>query len=134
VDPEEIYDVDADVFAPCALGGILNDETIPRLRVKIVAGGANNQLLEERHGTVLDDRGILYAPDFVANAGGVINVYGELQGWDERRALEKADDIYDTVLTVFEIARSERIPPHEAADRLAERRLERAKQERRAKV
>jgi leucine dehydrogenase len=134
VGPEEIYDVDADVFAPCALGGILNDETIPRLRVEIVAGGANNQLLEERHGTVLDDRGILYAPDFVANAGGVINVYGELQGWDQRRALEKADDIYDTVLSVFEIARSERIPPHEAADRLAERRLEGAKKERRAKA
>lgn len=134
VDPESIYDVEADVFAPCALGGILNDDTIPRLRVEIVAGGANNQLLEERHSDLLGDRGILYAPDFVANAGGVINVYGELQGWDQRRALEKADDIYDTVLAIFEIARADRIPPNQAAERLAERRLETAKRQKQAKA
>src|SRR5690606_41122551 len=84
---------------------------------------ANNQLLEERHGDALEERGIVYAPDYVANAGGVINVYGELAGWDAARALRKADDIYETTLGVFEIARSERIPTYEAADRLAERRL-----------
>jgi leucine dehydrogenase len=123
VKPDEIYGVDADIFSPCALGGIINDKTLPRLKVEIVAGATNNQLLEERHGDELEERGILYTPDYVANAGGVINVYGELAGWDAARALRKADDIYDTVLGVFEISRAEGIPTYEAADRLAERRL-----------
>jgi leucine dehydrogenase len=126
-EPDAIYDVEADIFAPCALGGILNDQTIPRLRVEIVAGGANNQLLEERHGDALHARQILYAPDYVANAGGVINVFGELEGWDQERALAKADDIYATILSVFEIAKAESVLPHEAADRLAERRLRAAR-------
>jgi leucine dehydrogenase len=123
VKPDEIYGVEADIFSPCALGGIINDKTIPQLKVEIVSGAANNQLLEERHGDDLDERGILYAPDYVANAGGVINVYSELANWDAARALRKADDIYDTTLGVFEISRSEGIPTYEAADRLAERRL-----------
>jgi leucine dehydrogenase len=126
VAPDEIYAVKADIFAPCALGGIINDETLPQLKVEIVAGGANNQLLEERHGDKLEQQGILYTPDYVANAGGVINVYGEVAGWDAQRALKKADEIYDTVLGVFEIAKAENIPSYEAADRLAERRLESA--------
>jgi leucine dehydrogenase len=120
---DAIYSVDADIFSPCALGGIINDETIPVLRVEVVAGGANNQLLEERHGDALEARGILYAPDYVANAGGVINVYGEVEGWDAQRALDKADDIYDTVLRVFELAEAYKIPTYEAADRVAEQRL-----------
>jgi leucine dehydrogenase len=124
VGADQIYGVQADIFAPCALGGVLNDETIPQLRVEIVAGGANNQLLEERHGDELERRGILYAPDFVANAGGVINVYSEIAGWSSQRALRKADEIYDTTLGVFEIAREQKIPTHLAADRLAERRLQ----------
>jgi leucine dehydrogenase len=123
VEPEQIYGVQADIFAPCALGGILNDDTIPQLRAPIVAGAANNQLLEERHGDELDRRGILYAPDFVANAGGVINVYSEIAGWSAQRALRKADEIYETTVGVFEIAREQGIPTYEAADRLAERRL-----------
>jgi leucine dehydrogenase len=124
VEPDAIYDVRADIFAPCALGGIINDETLPRLEVEIIAGGANNQLLdEERHGEALEKRGILYAPDFVANAGGVINVYGEIAGWTPQRALRKADEIYDTTLSVFEIAKEQGIPTYLAADRLAERRL-----------
>jgi leucine dehydrogenase len=123
VEPGEIYGVRADIFAPCALGAILNDATIPQLKVEIVAGAANNQLLEERHGDMLEERGILYAPDYVANAGGVINVYSELAGWDAQRALRKADEIYNTVLGVFEIAKETGIPTYEAADRLAERRL-----------
>ncbi len=123
VEGDAIYSVDADIFSPCALGGILNDETIPMLRVEVVAGGANNQLLEERHGEALEEKGILYAPDYVANAGGVINVYGEVAGWDAQRALDKADDIYDTVLRVFEIAEADEIPTYEAADRVAEQRL-----------
>jgi leucine dehydrogenase len=123
VEGDAIYSVAADIFSPCALGGIINDETIPLLKVEIVAGGANNQLLEERHGDALEKRGILYAPDYVANAGGVINVYGEVEGWDSQRALDKADDIYDTVLRVFEIAEAYKIPTYEAADRVAEQRL-----------
>jgi len=126
VPPDAIYGVQADIFAPCALGGIINDETIPQLKFEIVSGGANNQLLEERHGDVLEQKGILYTPDYVANAGGVINVYGEVAGWGPERALKKADEIYDTVLGVFEIAKAEKIPSYEAADRLAERRLESA--------
>ena len=123
VGEDAIYSVAADIFSPCALGGIINDETIPLLKVQVVAGGANNQLLEERHGHALEARGILYAPDYVANAGGVINVYGEVEGWDAQRALDKADDIYDTILRVFEIAESYKIPTYEAADRVAEQRL-----------
>src|SRR3954452_23634834 len=123
VEGDAIFSADADIFSPCALGGIINDTTIPKLKVQIVAGGANNQLLEERHGDELQRRGILYAPDYVANAGGVINVYREVAGWDAQRALDKADDIYDTVLKVFDIAEAKHIPTYEAADRLAEPRL-----------
>ena len=123
VQPDEIYGQRADIFAPCALGAVINDETIPQLKVEIVAGAANNQLLEERHGDELERREILYAPDFVANAGGVINVYSELAGWDTERARRKAGEIYDTILGVFEIAKTDGIPTYVAADRLAERRL-----------
>jgi leucine dehydrogenase len=123
VTTEEIYCQPADVFAPCALGAAINDKTLPQLRVEIVAGGANNQLLEPRHGEELEEKGILYAPDYVANAGGVINVYSELAGWDRQRSLRKADEIYNTVLGVFEIAKQDGIPTYQAADRLAERRL-----------
>jgi leucine dehydrogenase len=123
VGSEEIYGVKADVFAPCALGAIINDKTIPQLKVEIVAGAANNQLLEERHGVELDRRNIMYAPDYVANAGGVINVYSELAGWTSARSFRKADEIYDTIRKVFEIARTEKIPTYLAADRLAEQRI-----------
>ncbi len=119
----EIYGVKADIFAPCALGGIINDDTIPQLKVEIVSGAANNQLLEDRHGDMLAERGILYAPDYVANAGGVINVYSELTGWSRERALRKADEIYETVLSVFELAKSTGIPTYKAADRVAEQRI-----------
>jgi len=124
VDPAAIYAQKGDIFAPCALGGIICDETLPQLQVEIVAGGANNQLLEQRHGDDLEARGILYAPDYVANAGGVINVYGEVAGWTRDRALRKADEIFETTLGVFEIAREQGIPTYVAADRLAQRRLE----------
>lgn len=123
VQGDEIYSAKADIFAPCALGGIINDDTLPMLKVEVISGGANNQLLEERHGQKLEEMGMQYAPDYVANAGGVINVFGEVAGWDAGRALRKADEIYDTILSVFEIARTEGIPSYEAADRLAERRL-----------
>ena len=123
VAPDEIYGVQADIFAPCALGGIINDATIPQLTCEIVAGAANNVLLEERHGVVLEERGILYAPDYVANAGGVINVYSELAGWSSARAFRKADEIYDTILKVFAIAKHDNVPTFVAADRLAEQRI-----------
>ncbi|MEO5798151.1 MAG: Glu/Leu/Phe/Val dehydrogenase [Gemmatimonadales bacterium] len=123
VAPEAIYDQKADIFAPCALGGIINDDTLPRLKVEIIAGGANNQLGEERHGVELEKKGMLYAPDYVINGGGVINVYGELQGWTMERAKRKAQEIYDTMLRVFAIADREKVPTYEAADRLAEERI-----------
>ena len=123
VEGDEIFSAQADIFAPCALGGIINDTTIPKLRVEIVAGAANNQLLEPRHGDMLEERDILYAPDYVANAGGVINVYSELANWDSKRSFRKADEIYDTILGVYEIAKADGVPTYQAADRLAERRL-----------
>jgi len=123
VQPGEIYSALADVFAPCALGGVINDETIPQLKVKIVAGSANNQLLEERHGTMLRERIILYAPDYVANVGGVLNGCTELLGWNPDQALRKIDEIYDTVLRIFESAEAQGIPTNKAADQLAEDRL-----------
>lgn len=123
VEPEEIYGVRADIYAPCALGGVINDRTIPQLKVEIVAGAANNQLLEARHGDALEARDILYAPDYVANAGGIINGCIELLGWPQSRALDKVDDIYNTVLHIFQSARAANVPTYKAADRIAESRL-----------
>ena len=127
VAPDAIYDQPGDVYAPCALGASLNDDTLPRLKVEIIAGGANNQLAEERHGAEVERRGMLYAPDYVINAGGLCNVYGELKGWTADRAKAKAEEIYDALLKVFSIAERDRIPSFEAADRLAEERIAAAK-------
>ena len=124
VTPDSIYDVEAEVFAPCALGAVVNDETIPRFKFQIIAGSANNQLAEERHGDELARRGLVYAPDYVVNAGGLINVYGELNDWSAERAKRKAGEIYDTLTKIFELAKEQGIPTNEAADRLAERRIE----------
>lgn len=124
VAPDKIYGVQAQIFAPCALGAAVNDETIPQFKFEIIAGSANNQLAEERHGDDLARRGILYAPDYVINAGGLINVYGELNGWSADRAKRKAGEIYDTLGQLFELAREQGIATHVAADRLAERRIE----------
>ncbi len=123
VGTDEIYEVAADIFAPCALGAVINDATIARLRVAIVAGAANNQLAEDRHGDLLEARHITYAPDYVINGGGLINVNAELHGWAPERARSKAGEIYDTILRVFEIAGEEGIPSYRAADRLAEQRI-----------
>ena len=120
---DDIYDQAADIYAPCALGATVNDETLPRLTVQIIAGGANNQLAEDRHGDELEKRGILYAPDYVINGGGVINVYGELHRWPVERAKKKAGEIYDTLLRIFDIAKRERMPTYRAADRLAMQRV-----------
>ena len=123
VAPDEIFDVEADVFAPCALGGVINDQTLARLKVGVVAGSANNQLGEERHGDALEELGITYAPDYVANAGGIINGCRELLGWDQARAMSRVRAIYDTTLAVLAQARATRTPAHRVADRLAEARL-----------
>ncbi len=123
VEPAEIYGFQADIFAPCALGGIINGETIRRLKVEIVAGAANNQLLALEHGDMLEQRNILYVPDYVANAGGVINGCIELLGWERSYSINKVHGIYDTVLSILEIAKADGIATYKAADRLAERRL-----------
>ncbi|MEJ2237498.1 MAG: hypothetical protein P8X82_04310 [Gemmatimonadales bacterium] len=101
----------------------MNDDTLKVLKVDIVAGAANNQLAEERHGDILDERGVVYAPDYVINGGGLINVNAEIEGWSLERAHHKASEIYDTVFNVLEIARDEGVPSYRAADRLAERRI-----------
>jgi len=127
VAPEDIFSVDADIFAPCALGGILTDQTIPQLRVQLVVGAANNQLAEARHGDLLEQRGILYAPDYAANAGGVINgCCIEMLGWEPARTMDKIDAIYSTLMAIFDVAAGDRIPTYQAADRLAEERLAQA--------
>ncbi len=125
VAPEEILEVDCDIVAPCALGAILNPDTIDKLRCAIIAGGANNQLLDEdRDGQALYERGILYAPDFVINAGGLINVYNELGGgYNRERALRMTRGIYLNLMRVFQISKEEGIPTSVAADRLAEERI-----------
>ena len=121
---DDIYAVDADIFAPCALGAVVNDDTIDLLQVDIVAGAANNQLARGPiHGPALHERGILYAPDYVINAGGLINVYGELNDWTADRSKWKAGEIYGTLLRIFELARTDGIPPHVAANKVAEARI-----------
>lgn len=124
VTPETIYEVDCDIFCPCAVGGILNDYTIPRLKCKLVAGCANNQLEdEERHSKMLHERGILYAPDYIINAGGVIQAIDELQGYNPDRVKMKTERIYHRLLYIFERAKKEGILPLEAANRYAESRI-----------
>ncbi len=125
VAPDAIYDQACDVYCPCALGATLNDDTIPRLQVKVVVGSANNQLKEPRHGKMLQERGVVYAPDFVANGGGVINVADEMHpgGYHRDRAFSRVARIYDRMLDIFRIAREQGIAPHEAADHLAEERI-----------
>ncbi len=120
VRPEMIYGAPADIFAPCALGAILDDETIPQLQVEIVAGAANNQLREARHGAALQKRGILYVSDYLANAGGVINGCIEMLDWEPAQAMKRVNSIYDTALAVFALAQQQGIATSEAADRLAE--------------
>jgi glutamate dehydrogenase/leucine dehydrogenase len=123
VAPDAVFDTPCDIFSPNALGGVLNDETIPRLRCAVVCGGANNQLAEERHARALAARGILYAPDFIVNCGGVINVADELMGYNAERARARADAVYETTRRVFARAREAGITPEEAANQLAEERI-----------
>ncbi len=124
VNNDKIYELDVDIFAPCAMGGIINDETIPKLKCAIIAGAANNQLeKEKKHGKDLLDLGILYAPDYVINAGGLINVYNELQGYNRERALTQAEDIYQILTEVLNFAEREGVPTPIASNRYAEERI-----------
>jgi leucine dehydrogenase len=123
----DLYGMKADIFAPCALGAVINDGTVHTLDVDIVAGAANNQLAEDVHGDILHDRDVIYAPDYVINSGGLINVNAEVAGWSLERSRQKASEIYDAILGVLEISRDEGIPTYRAADRLAERRIAEAK-------
>jgi leucine dehydrogenase len=123
VAPKDIFGVQCDIFAPCALGAIINDETIPLLKCKVIAGSANNQLREERHGDILHEMGIVYAPDYVINSGGVINVADELNGYNAERATKKIENIYNIIATIIEISKTDGIPTYKAADRMAEQRI-----------
>ena len=134
VDADDIYGLDAHVFAPCALGAVINDDTLKELKVDIVAGAANNQLAESRHGQAIHDQGLLYAPDYVINAGGLCNVYGELQGWTPEQSTKKAGAIYDTLLRIFNRAQGENVPTSKAADRVARQRIVEARELRRGHV
>ncbi len=125
VDDAHHLDVECDIYAPCARGAGINPDTIPRLHCKVIAGCANNQLLEFEHAEILREQGILYAPDYVINAGGIINVSIELLegGYEEAAAMKKIENIYVNLKRVFEIAREEGVPTNVAALRLAEQRL-----------
>lgn len=119
---EEIYGVEADIYVPCALGATINDETLPQFKVKVIAGCANNQLEKPRHGSALKEAGILYAPDYAINAGGIINIFFEQdsEGYSSDKATAKVHEIYDTLLEIFKRADSENKPTHEIADIMAQ--------------
>jgi leucine dehydrogenase len=124
IDPGKIYETAMDIYAPCALGGTLNDVTIDKLKCAIVAGAANNQLkVEETHGRKLIEKGIVYAPDFLINSGGLINVYGELMGYNKETALKKAEFIYAVTLEIFKYAAENKMTNGEAAIHYAQRRI-----------
>ncbi|MBW1730272.1 MAG: Glu/Leu/Phe/Val dehydrogenase [Deltaproteobacteria bacterium] len=136
ISPENIYDVDCDIFCPCALGGILNDNTLDRLKCKIVCGAANNQLKEERHGELIEEKGMVYAPDYIANAGGTIFDTDRLESGNvnNERGKEKVSRIYENMEKVFEIADRDNIPTYLAADRVAEERIRQVAQVKRYRV
>lgn len=126
VAPDQVYTLEADIYAPCALGAVVNDATVDRLKYRLIAGSANNVLSEDRHGDILHQRGVMYVPDYVINAGGLINVAEELNGYQQQRVTEKVARIYDHVRQVLFVAEKENIPPYRAADRLAKERVGRA--------
>lgn len=125
VEPDAIYDVDMDIYAPCALGATVNDDTLSRLKCSIIAGAANNQLAKEDvHGKAVMEQGILYVPDFMINAGGLMNCYVELTGYKKDLAMGRAEDIYDTTLSILDRSVRENIPTYQIANRMAEERIE----------
>jgi leucine dehydrogenase len=126
VETDGIYSVTADIFAPCAFGGVINEKTISQLKAEIVVGSANNQLLGDADGDLLAQLEILYAPDCVANSGGMINGCRELLGWDVDVAKERVDDIYNRMLSILDLAREEKQPPYKTAERLAQKLIKQA--------
>ncbi|WP_202076756.1 Leu/Phe/Val dehydrogenase [Caldalkalibacillus salinus] len=124
VDINDIYSVDCDIFSPNALGAVINDDTIPQFKCRVIAGAANNVLKEERHGDQIHEMGFYYAPDYVINAGGVINVADELLGYNRERAMKKVEGIYQNIERVFDIASRDGIATYRAADRMAEERIQ----------
>ena len=125
ISPDKMFDLDIDIYAPCALGASVNDDSLARLKCAIICGAANNQLAEEKkHGDEVTKKGILYAPDFVVNAGGIINVYYELEGYVRERAMAHAEKIYDTTWNIIQVAKTEKIATYMAANRIAEKRIE----------
>lgn len=126
----DIYGLDIDIYAPCALGATINDETIHQLNAKVIAGAANNQLADEvKHGRLLKEKGIAYAPDFLINAGGIINVYAELEGYSKEESLRKTENIYHTTLEIFELSEKENMTTHRAAFNIAQNRINTRKKE-----
>ena len=126
----DIYGEDVDIYAPCALGATINDETIYKLKAQVIAGAANNQLAhEEKHGPILQERGIVYAPDFLINAGGIINVYAELEGYDRKEIMRKTENIYNTTLEILSNAERNNITTNRAALNIAQNRIENRKRE-----
>ncbi len=126
----DIYSEPMDIYAPCALGATINDDTIYKLKAKIVAGAANNQLAEEnKHGEILQERGIVYAPDFLINAGGIINVYAELENYDRQEIMRKTENIFNTTLEILDNAKVNNITTHTAALNIARERIETRKRE-----
>ena len=121
---DDIYKVDADVYVPCALGATVNEKTIPQFKFDIIAGAANNQLADDAAGEELHRKGIVYAPDYAINAGGLMNVYVELQGYDQERAYRMVSGVYDIIENIYKIADRDGIPSNKAADRMAEERIE----------
>jgi len=126
----DIYGIDMDIYAPCALGATLNDNSIHQLQAKIVAGAANNQLANELiHGKLLQEKGIVYAPDFLINAGGIINVYAELEGYGKNQIIRKTEDIYNTTLEILDVSNKEGVTTHSAALKIAQNRINQRKKE-----
>jgi leucine dehydrogenase len=127
---EDIYTADVDIYSPCALGATINDETISKLKAKVIAGAANNQLaVEAIHGKILKDKGIAYAPDFLINAGGIINVYGEIVGYGKEEAFRRTENIFNTTLDIFNYAQGNNITTHQAALQVAQNRIDARKKE-----
>lgn len=126
----DIYNEPMDIYAPCALGATVNDDTIYKLQAKIIAGAANNQLaVEDKHGALLQERGIVYAPDFLINAGGIINVYAELEGYGKKEIIRKTENIYNTTLEILSLAQTSKITTNQAALSIAQKRIDERKKE-----
>jgi len=127
---DDLYNADVDIYAPCALGATINDDTVYKIKAKVIAGAANNQLANENvHGPILQERGIVYAPDFLINAGGIINVYGEIAHYGKEEAMRRTENIYNTTLEIFDYALKNKLTPQKAAMALAEIRIEQRKKE-----